>query len=439
MEPLGGKHTPETIARQKRLAEILARQSTSRAPQNLGEGLSALGKALGARNLLNQAEEREAAGREGANAAFDSLFSGDRVEGPGGIDARALQAAGNPFLTPGQQSVMNALIQQDLASQGFERESAEFDRRQGLKHDQGMAMLGARNAFTAEQNALDRSSAETVANTRRAGQGKFYAVQTGSGTMLVDKGSGQAVMLGIDESGSPVQIGQPFTPSLDQNGQPLPVPQGAAIDEAPTAQPIPTEASDAGDVQPLLAPSIDPAAQAAVTAAKAEAGADVERSVNRPKVEAAFNDFKRQAQIVDESIERAIGQSGTLTTGFGSLTSSIPGTPAHDLLNTLNTIQANVGFDKLQAMRDNSPTGGALGQVSEFENRLLQSVKGALQQSQSQDQLVQNLRSVQEDYKALLAERERALATDFQADSSAPVEAAAPRRRRFNPETGRLE
>jgi hypothetical protein len=42
-------------------------------------------------------------------------------------------------------------------------------------------------------------------------------------------------------------------------------------------------------------------------------------------------------------------------------------------------------------MRNNSPTGGALGQVSEFENRLLQAVWGALEQSQSPSQFNENL------------------------------------------------
>ena len=44
----------------------------------------------------------------------------------------------------------------------------------------------------------------------------------------------------------------------------------------------------------------------------------------------------------------------------------------------LTTLKANLGFDSLQKMRDNSKTGGALGQVSEMENKLLQAINGAL-------------------------------------------------------------
>lgn len=74
---------------------------------------------------------------------------------------------------------------------------------------------------------------------------------------------------------------------------------------------------------------------------------------------------------------------GALPTGvsqFGaSMAANVAGTAAYDLESILTTIRARIGFDKLQEMRQNSPTGGALGQVSDFENRLLQATEGNLQ------------------------------------------------------------
>ena len=72
------------------------------------------------------------------------------------------------------------------------------------------------------------------------------------------------------------------------------------------------------------------------------------------------------------------------------------GTPAYDLYNTIQTIKANIGFDKLQDMRDNSPTGGALGQVAIQELERLEAVLGSLDQSQSEEQFKANLKKVQE-------------------------------------------
>lgn len=86
---------------------------------------------------------------------------------------------------------------------------------------------------------------------------------------------------------------------------------------------------------------------------------------------------------------------GDFNTGFvGDLAKSIKGTPQFDLYQDLLTIQANIGFDTLQNMRNNSPTGGALGAISDKENDLLQAVNGSLEQGQSKEQLTANLKRV---------------------------------------------
>lgn len=107
------------------------------------------------------------------------------------------------------------------------------------------------------------------------------------------------------------------------------------------------------------------------------------------------------ADVVTQDVGRAIDmveKSQVPLTGVASLASSLPGTPQHDLSNLVNTIKANIGFDRLQQMRAASPTGGALGQVSEQENKLLQSTIGALEQSQSKEQFLYNLRRVNDLY-----------------------------------------
>ena len=102
------------------------------------------------------------------------------------------------------------------------------------------------------------------------------------------------------------------------------------------------------------------------------------------------------ANIVTDEVNRILGltqESVLPTTGMvGSFLSSVPGTAARDIRGLLDTIRANVGFDKLQQMRAASPTGGALGQVSERENLLLQATLGNLEQSQSRQQFLENLK-----------------------------------------------
>ena len=66
------------------------------------------------------------------------------------------------------------------------------------------------------------------------------------------------------------------------------------------------------------------------------------------------------------------------------------------------TIKSSIGFDRLQQMRDESPTGGALGQVSELELITLQATLGSLDLDQSEEQLLANLDRLGIVYAAML-------------------------------------
>lgn len=103
----------------------------------------------------------------------------------------------------------------------------------------------------------------------------------------------------------------------------------------------------------------------------------------------------RASNIIVEDIDRVLKgvDSAVLpAVGVGASTlSGIPGTAAHDVSKLLDGVKANIAFDKLQQMRESSPTGAALGAVSDREMALLQSVVGSLEQSQSSAQFKQNL------------------------------------------------
>ena len=80
-------------------------------------------------------------------------------------------------------------------------------------------------------------------------------------------------------------------------------------------------------------------------------------------------------------IEEALPLISRASTGnvFAQGTQFLAGTPAYALEAALKPIRARIGFDELTRMRQMSPTGGALGQVSNFENQLLQATKGSLE------------------------------------------------------------
>jgi hypothetical protein len=70
-------------------------------------------------------------------------------------------------------------------------------------------------------------------------------------------------------------------------------------------------------------------------------------------------------------------------------------------LSLFNTITAKGGFSELQAMRNASPTGGALGNVSNQEGKQLIDSFGALSRTQSGDDLRKSLATAKADLQNL--------------------------------------
>lgn len=86
---------------------------------------------------------------------------------------------------------------------------------------------------------------------------------------------------------------------------------------------------------------------------------------------------------------RALARQGG--TGYSSLLSALPKSDARALEAAIAPLKGNLAFDRLQEMRDESKTGGALGSVSERELDLLGSVVASLDTGVSQEQFLANL------------------------------------------------
>lgn len=131
-----------------------------------------------------------------------------------------------------------------------------------------------------------------------------------------------------------------------------------------------------------------------------------------------LGEFQAQNAIVLEDIDRALQNVNSgFSTGAWAATKDLPifggVTPAGELESLLETIQANVGFDKLQAMREASPTGGALGSVTERELAFLQAVFGSLRQDTSPENVRYNLQRLKEHMQGREARLQAAIAADF--------------------------
>jgi hypothetical protein len=132
----------------------------------------------------------------------------------------------------------------------------------------------------------------------------------------------------------------------------------------------------------------------------------LERAAAEEKAALANAASIQTADVVTTDIDRAISSikaNPGMTTSWGALfTQDLGAGPAADVKKLIDTVRANVSFDKLQQMRAASPTGAALGPVSDFENKLLQATIGNLELSQNETQLLENLQRVKDIYTKII-------------------------------------
>jgi hypothetical protein len=118
---------------------------------------------------------------------------------------------------------------------------------------------------------------------------------------------------------------------------------------------------------------------------------EIAKAGARAEVAQANNEIRKIEDVIPDLPKGA---------GLMSLISFIPGTTAANVTAAVQSIAAAEGFSQLQKMREVSPTGGALGQVTELELRLLQDSFSAIQDTnQSPEQLRSNLLELLNRYK----------------------------------------
>ncbi len=123
------------------------------------------------------------------------------------------------------------------------------------------------------------------------------------------------------------------------------------------------------------------------------------------KAKTALDKISQAEELVKETSKHIVG-----TTGFASfILKDMPsikvlgfeGSP-RKLEGMVDSIKARLGFKELAQMRKDSPTGGALGQVTERELMFLQSVIAKLDTSLNSEDFLQVLQEVKDSYNRLL-------------------------------------
>lgn len=123
------------------------------------------------------------------------------------------------------------------------------------------------------------------------------------------------------------------------------------------------------------------------------------------KVDKQDASVKQTAGLVVQDLGRSLDLLKNNSWSAGPIagkTGLVAGTPAWQLNSMLDSVKANIGFDKLQAMRAASPTGAGLGAISDKETKILQDTAGKLDVNLPADVLEDNINRLYNQYNDII-------------------------------------
>lgn len=353
-----GKTSPESVKRRRRMAEEMLATGMDTSPiASPWQGAARIANALVGGLSARRADAQEAEGTKSARDAMaKALMGGDK--------ASMIDAMSNPWMD-------NASLQ--LVGNAWEQANKPPEPPK-------MVDMGNGQFYTYDQN-----------NPQGGNMFTPPGYQPPPGSRLIT--GEEATQMGLP----------PGAYNLDPDGK------ISAIGGGDTNVNINNAAADVPMIGTI------PQGFAAIKDPTSPSGYRMERVQGGPEDNTAANAIKAERQGISQALvldeigaakELIKGESAfSPRTGFlGKIASNIDQTAAGALKNRLETIKANIGFDRLQAMREASPTGGALGPVSDFENRLLQAVMGSLEQAQDGKQIVKNLDRLERIYSRVINE-----------------------------------
>ncbi|MFA5996178.1 MAG: hypothetical protein WC790_00425 [Candidatus Paceibacterota bacterium] len=105
--------------------------------------------------------------------------------------------------------------------------------------------------------------------------------------------------------------------------------------------------------------------------------------------------LRTNADLAIAYIDKGLASTGTIAKGLTELPYvNLLSTDASRLARALDPIKSILGFDRLNEMREESKTGGALGNVTVQEIKFLQATQGSLDIGQDKEVLKSNIRQV---------------------------------------------
>jgi hypothetical protein len=132
-------------------------------------------------------------------------------------------------------------------------------------------------------------------------------------------------------------------------------------------------------------------------AQQAEIETQQKKVEQKMQASAALSSVSTAVGATEKALDEAVipGAVGPGSKLYNMTVGQLGGMAGNVVRDNIDTIKANATFDKLAAMRQASPTGGALGSISDFENKLLGAATATLSPNLKADQLKENMYRVQ--------------------------------------------
>ena len=157
---------------------------------------------------------------------------------------------------------------------------------------------------------------------------------------------------------------------------------------------------------------------------------ELQKVTNQAKEQVKYNKsvITNNKSLIKNTLNKLITQGGKLTDVGKQMSTTKALQPFNkyfdkkytNMTGLLNVIKANLSFNALQEMRDNSPTGGALGQITERELELLGSTVAALDIGMTEDQIIDSLITIRDSLervnKNLITDPKKIIKGDVESD-----------------------
>ena len=293
---------------------------------------------------------------QGHRAKAAAMFAGDNsYQQGGGVDPALIEAMGNPYMSEQQRSALGMILQQRIAASApkdpmqqieYEKAQLELERMRNPQGIEGKAVGDALvNPITGEVIYQGAAKADPTTSQRDY---SFYAQQEaeqGRQPLSFNEWDLQSRKAGATTVNN--NLGE--NPSMIGT-----IPQGY------TAIADPNEPSG----YRMVAISGGPEDQSAAAAVAASNQAIASDTITTAALRA-----------------RDAATSRQLTGPLGAIAAYNPASQNAEVYRQVDVLKSNAKIGNLQSMRDASPTGGALGAVTEKELQMLSDKSGALNPS----------------------------------------------------------